>query len=270
MISSATRSLLYVLAGLYGLLAFILFAAPTWSSANFAWKVSPLVAMTMGGWCFGNAWGAFISAWRGFWPLAFGASVYLSCFGASETAVVIAFRSRLLVESPLAWLYLATLAINCVFAVVAWLEWTRRRPLLKAIGHPNGVLLNTLAVVFVLFVGFLGVYGLIAVEGMRGLNRAIFPEVLSPFTLRAFGAFYLCIALGVVPLLFARGRDNVLAHGLASYGALVAITVAAIAFIDVFDFAARPTQLIYPGIYVLVGTVVGIYLARYGVGRVPV
>ena len=60
-----------------------------------------------------------------------------------------------------------------------------------------------------------------------------------------------------------------LAHGFASYGALGFITLAAIAFIGVFDFAARPTQLIYPGIYVLVGAIVAAYLLRYGIGRVP-
>jgi hypothetical protein len=40
-----------------------------------------------------------------------------------------------------------------------------------------------------------------------------------------------------------------------------------LAFIGRFDFAHRPTQFIYIGIYVLVGAVVGVYLLRYGTGR---
>jgi hypothetical protein len=44
----------------------LLFFFPTATSAGFAWKVSPFVTMTMGGWCLGNAWLAFIAGkrWR--------------------------------------------------------------------------------------------------------------------------------------------------------------------------------------------------------------
>ena len=84
---------------------------------------------------------------------------------------------------------------SIAFAFTALVDWWQRRPLLQRVGAPNGPLLNLLIVIFILLIGFLGVYGLVAVEGMPALNRGIFPEILTPFSLRAFGAFYLCIAL---------------------------------------------------------------------------
>jgi hypothetical protein len=122
------------------------------------------------------------------------------------------------------------------------------------------------AVIFILIVGFLGLYGLLAVPGMRGLNRSIFPELLSPFSLRAFGSFYLVLALTVIPLLIVRGLGNLLNHAFAMYALIVMITVAAFVHIGQFDFANRPAQLTYIGIYIAVGVVVGIYLLRYGTG----
>jgi hypothetical protein len=133
-------------------------------------------------------------------------------------------------------------------------------------GAPTGAATAGFTLAFILLVGFLGCYGLLAVEGMRGLNAGVFPEQLSPFSLRAFGSFYLALALAVIPLLWSRGRDNVLTHGFCAYGLILFITAAALVFIDRFDFAARPTQAIYIGIYLLVGTVVGVYLLRYGTG----
>jgi hypothetical protein len=135
-----------------------------------------------------------------------------------------------------------------------------------ALGPRTGAVTIGFATAFILLVGFLGLYGLTAVPGMRGLNAGIFPELLTPFSLRAFGAFYLALALAVVPLLWVRGRDNLLTHGFAAYGLIVFITAAAFINIGAFDFAARPTQSIYIGIYLLVGGVVGVYLLRFGTG----
>ena len=62
MLSPASRWLTRILSALYAALGLILFLAPDWSAANFSWKVSPFVAMTMGGWCLGNAYFAWESA----------------------------------------------------------------------------------------------------------------------------------------------------------------------------------------------------------------
>jgi hypothetical protein len=265
MISRALQMFLYALALGYLVTGAVLFAVPTWASANFAWKISPFVAMTLGGWCLGNAWLAAIVARRNNWDSAISPILYLSLFGLFETGVLVAFRERIVFGSPLAWVYLVTVVATALFAVAALIEAVRRRP--AAVGTPTGATTFVLALIFILLVGFLGTYGLTAMPGMRGLNAGIFPEVLTPFSLRAFGAFYLALALAVIPLLWLRGRSNVLTHGFAAYGLIVFITAAAFVNIGKFDFAARPTQMVYIGIYLLVGSVVGIYLVRYGTGK---
>jgi hypothetical protein len=86
-------------------------------------------------------------------------------------------------------------------------------------------------------------------------------------SLRSFGAFYLSLALGTVPLLAMRGLATGLNHAYAHYGLLVFITAAALVFIDRFDFSGRPTQVIYIAVYVIVALVTGIALIRHGSGR---
>jgi hypothetical protein len=267
MFSPALRAAGFGLAGLYTVLGAILFVAPTLVSAHFAWSVSPLVTMTMGGWCLGNAWVAFICARRADWATMAGAVLYLSVFGLMESAVVVAFRSRLLLAHPLGWLYLATLLASCGFAVIGAIDWWRRPRGREAKGRKPFLLERTYIVIFILFVGFLGIYGLTASQGMRGLNGGIFPEVLTPLSLRSFGAFYLALALSTVPLLFFPGVRAGLNHAYAFEGLIVFITIAALVFIRQFDFVARPTQLIYLGVYLLVGVINGAYLMRLGTGR---
>jgi cation transport ATPase len=122
---------------------------------------------------------------------------------------------------------------------------------------------------FILVVGFLGCYGLLAPPGARGLNATIFPEILSMFSLRSFGVFYLTLALCTVPAFLSGRRSELLAHAFAMYGLIVFITIAAAAFPEIWRFAERPHQYIYPGIYLLVGLGAAGYLLRFGSGRVP-
>jgi len=265
--SSILRRHLDLLTVLYGVLGLILFVLPYEAAGDFAWRVSPMVTMTIGSWCLGNAWAAFVAARRGDWASALGVTVYFAAFGLLESGVVLAFHQNLMLAHPLAWLYVLALAVNCLFTIVVVIEWFRNGAVLVRSGRRLTAAEIALTLVFVILVAFLGLYGLLAVAGMRGLNAGIFPEVLSAFTLRSFGAFYLAVALAVIPLLLTRGLGNLLGHGFASYGAIVFITASAVAFIRHFDFANRPTQFIYIGIYVLVGSVVGFYLLRYGTGR---
>jgi hypothetical protein len=265
-ISSALRITLYAIAAGYTLVGAFLFVLPYWAANNFAWRVSPFVAMTIGGWCLGTAWACIVIAKRGNWFAMICPILYLALFGLFQTAIVIAFKDRLLLSNPLAWIYCATLVGTCIFAIMAAFEALRGRPLLRAIGPPMGPASIGASVLFIGLVGFLGIYGLTAVPGMRGLNASIFPEQLSPFSLRAFGAFYFALALAVIPLLFARGIGNLVSHGFAMYALLVFITLAALFFIDRFDFVGRPTQMVYIGIYLLVGVAVAAYLLHYGTG----
>jgi hypothetical protein len=263
-ISPGLRIIAYLTCAAHALTGAVLFVVPSWASEHFAWRVSPLVAMTIGGWCLGTACLAYVIAHRANWPMVVSPAVYLGAFGILETGVLVAFRTRLLLASPLAWIYVAALLLACLFAVAAAIEAWHRRPVLVQVGAPFGGTTLILTVIFILFVGFLGFYGLLAVDGMPGLNGGIFPERLSMFSLRAFGAFYLSLALGATPLLRSRGRGNVLTYGFAAYSLIVLITIAAFVFIDRFNLVAHPTQAIYIGVYLLVGAVVGIYLLRYG------
>jgi hypothetical protein len=70
-----------------------------------------------------------------------------------------------------------------------------------------------------------------------------------------------------VPLVVAPGVAPGLNHAYAFQGLIVFITIAALVFIGQFDFAARPTQLIYLGVYLIVGLINGVYLLTLGTGR---
>lgn len=266
MISSALRAFLAVIASAYGVLGAALYLAPAWASGHFAWRVSPFVAMTIGGWCLGTAFAAFVVVRRRSWPAMLSPIVYLGLFGLFQTGVLYTFRANVVLSHPLAWLYVAAVIGTAVFAIAAAVEGIRAGGLFTPLGARTDAWTVFWAVVFILIVGFLGLYGLLAVPGMRGLNRGIFPELLSPFSLRAFGSFYLALALAVIPLLVARGFGNLLNHAFAMYALLVLIVAAAFVHIGQFDFANRPTQLTYIGIYLAVGFVVGSYLLRYGTG----
>jgi hypothetical protein len=237
LLSSASRFLAGALAALYALLGAILFVAPEWASANFAWNVSPFVAMTIGGWCLGNAFVAYGAARRWRLSLVASALVYLALFGILETAVAVAFADKLRLGHWLGWLYVVTLAVNVV-AVAVWLrDIVVLRPKIEALGRSSGPGELAVGVLFILFVGFLGLYGLFAPPGGRGLNGGIFPEILSPFSLRSFGAFYLAIALTPITLFVFRGVDTVLTHMFLSWPLIFFITLAAFLNIGVFDFA---------------------------------
>ncbi len=110
MLSSSARSLTFAVAVTYAALGLLLFLAPHWAAPNFAWKVSPLVAMTIGGWCLGNAWAAYVVASRWRFSLVVSGLVYLALFGLFQSGVVIAFWPVLKLGHWLAWLYLAALA----------------------------------------------------------------------------------------------------------------------------------------------------------------
>jgi hypothetical protein len=268
MLSNLSRALTYLTALLYAVLGLLLFLLPEVLAPVFAWKVSAFVTMTIGGWCLGNAWLAFLAARRWRWDLVYSALIYLWLFGVLEALVLVLFISRLQPAHPIAWLYLAALGVNILAAVAGVIDYLRLRPALAADGPAPSGLLRGMAGVFILGVAVLGYYGLSAQIGDPGTNGGVFPEVISLFTLRSLGAFYLCLALGVVPLLWAKSRDSYLSHGLLSTGFLVFITIAAFAYWQVFDVGAHPTQWIYLAAYLVVGAATGALLWRYGTGSV--
>ncbi|MBI5932176.1 MAG: hypothetical protein HY867_00600 [Chloroflexi bacterium] len=263
MLSQTSRLLTYACAVLYFVLGGALFLLPASLAPVFAWKVTAFMTMTIGGWCLGNAWLAFLSARRWDWKVVYSTLIYLWLFGIFEIAVLFLFRDKLNLSHPIAWLYLATLLVNVLTALVGFVDWLRLRPAREHFGPQLGTGHNVAVVLFVLFVGFLGFYGMIAQSGAVGTNGGIFPELMSPFTLRSFGVFYFAIALAVTPYLRDKNLYALLHHSIASYGLIFFITIAAFAYLNLFDFSARPGGLLYFGAYLGVGIPLLFVFAKY-------
>src|SRR6266542_3049717 len=236
MLSNTSRLLTYLCAILYGILGVLLFILPEQLAPVFAWKVTAFMTMTIGGWCLGNAWLAYITARRWEWKLVYTSLIYLWLFGIGELIVLFLFRDKLKLEHPIAWLYLITLIINTLTALTGFVDYLRIRPSNELSGPTITKAQYALAIAFVIFVGFLALYGLTMQIGAPGTNAGIFPEVMSLFTLRSFGVFYFSLALAVVPYLWDRSLKAILHHSIASYGLVIFITIAAFVYIRLFNF----------------------------------
>ena len=266
MLSSLSRWLTYLLAILYAVLGFLLFLFSASLAPVFAWTVTPFMAATMGGWCIGNAWSAFFSARRWDWKLVYMALVYLWIFGIAELAVLIAFRDRLVLQHPIAWLYFITICVNALTAIVGVYDLFGLKPTRSSFGPQARAFHLVLLSGFVLIVAVLAVYGLYARIGDVGTNGGVFPEVMSLFTLRAFAAFYLSLSVSAAIGLRERNLNTLLNYGFSSYMLVIAITAAIFVYFRLFDFANQPGQLIYVGAYFLVGIPLTITILRQGTG----
>ena len=266
MLTTTSRWLTYFTAALYAILGALLFILPEQLAPVFAWKVTAFMTMTIGAWCLGNAWLAWITARRWEWRLVYSALIYLWLFGILEAGVVFAFRAKLQLGHPIAWMYLAALILNVLTAVIGFIDWLRIRPTREPFGLGIDKVQRSAVVAFIVFVGFLAGFGMIAKVGAPGTNGGIFPEVMSPFTLRSFAAFYLSLTLAVIPHLWERSRNALLHHSFASYGLVVIITIAAFVYLRLFDFAARPGGLLYFGAYLIVGIPLFFVFMKYGTG----
>lgn len=266
MLSPLSRWLTYLLAILYAVLGVLLFFLPATLAPVFAWKVTPFMTMTIGGWCLGNAWLAWISARRWQWNLVFSALIYLWLFGVGELFVLFNFHDKLLLAHPIAWLYLITLSANALAALIGFMDWLRVRPSSLSSGPSFTSFQNAALIAFIIFVGFLGLYGSNAQIGAPGTNGGIFPEVMSLFTLRSFGMFYLTLTLGVVPFLWNNNLNAILHHSLASYGLIFFITIAAFVYIRLFDFTGKPGGALYFIAYLAVGIPLLFVFRKLGTG----
>lgn len=266
MLSNTSRWLTYLTGILYAILGFLLFFLPEQFAPSFAWKVTPFMTMTIGGWCIGNAWLAWISARRWQWSLVYSTLIYLWLFGVGELLVLFNFRDKLALAHPIAWLYFITLIINTVTALAGLIDWLRLRPSLASAYPIFTAGQSAATIAFIVFVGFLGLYGLTAKVGAPGTNGGIFPEVMSPFTLRSFGMFYFTLALAVVPYLWYRNVNAILHHSIASYGLIFFITAAAFVYLGLFDFAARPGGSLYFIAYLAVGIPLLFVFRKFGTG----
>lgn len=266
MLSNTSRWLTYLTGLLYAILGFLLFFLPEHFAPVFAWKVTSFMTMTIGGWCIGNAWLAWITARRWQWSLVYSALLYLWLFGVGELLVLFNFRDKLVLLHPIAWLYLVTLIVNALTAVIGFIGWIRIHPRLASLNPAFSTGQYAATVAFILFVGFLGVYGSNAQIGAPGTNGGIFPEKMSLFTLRSFGMFYLTLALAVIPYLWNRNVNAILHHSIASYGLIVFITIAALVYLHLFEFAERPGGLLYFIAYLSVGIPLIFVFRKLGTG----
>ena len=265
MLSNTSRLLTYLASALYAVLGAVLFFLPEQFAPIFAWNVTAFMTKTIGAWCLGNAWLAFFAARRWEWGLVYPALIYLWSFGILETVVVILFRDKLQLAHPIAWTYLLTLAANILAAAFGIIEWLRIRPIQPEAEKMTG-LMRALAVGFVIFVGFLGLYGLSAQIGDFATNGEIFPEIMSLFTLRSFGAFYFSLALGMIPLMFEKNRAPYLSYGFLAIGLIVIITIAAFAYLNLFDFNEHPFSMAYFAAYLVAGLFSFYFFWKHGTG----
>src|SRR5688572_2814344 len=265
MLSNRSRLLTYVLSACYLLLGAALFLLPEQMAPVFAWKVTGFMTMTIGGWCLGNAWLAFFAARRWDWGLVYPGLVYLWTFGILEGLIVVLFRDRLQLSHPIAWLYLLTIAINVLAASLGLIDWLRLRPS-SLDGERLTGFMRFLIVSFIVFVGFLGIWGLTAQIGDRATNGEIFPEVMSLFTLRSFGAFYFALTIGMMPLLFEKQRAPFLNYAFLAFGLIVIITIAAFAYLQLFDFSRHPFGALYFAAYIVAGLLSAYLFWKYGTG----
>ena len=266
MLTGISRVLTFSCAALYAVLGACLFLLPESLSPVFAWKVTPFMTMTIGGWCLGNAWLAWMSARRWEWRLVYTGLIYLWLFGVLEIAVLLFFRDKVRLGHPIAWLYVGTLAVNGLTAIVGVADWLRIRPARERFGLETTGWQRAAAIAFVIFVAFLGIYGSVAQIGWPGTRGGIFPEEMSLFTLRSFAVFYFSLAVAAIPLTREKNRAVLLNHGIVNYGLIVFITAAAFIYGRAFNFAERPGGLLYFGAYLVVGIPLLFVFAKFGTG----
>ncbi|MDP9329885.1 MAG: hypothetical protein M3P11_04500 [Actinomycetota bacterium] len=245
-LGDVARQLTLISAAAFAVLGVILFVAPAWAATRFAWTVTPFMTMTIGAWCLGNAVVATHAArvWR--WATVHPLFVYLWSFSLLEALVLVRFHAKIVFGAALTWPYLATLALALVAAVAGVADVLRLRPSLRGEDSQAGPVLRVLWAIFAALVGFIG---LAAFVKAHATNLKVFPEPMTPFTLRAFGGFYLSLALGAAAVAMTRTLRPAIAYTSAPSTFTGLITLACLVYLHVFDLSAHHLQWIYLGAY---------------------
>jgi hypothetical protein len=249
-LSAGSRAITAGVAVLSGVLGAILFLAPGWAAPRFAWNVSELVVMSIGAWFVGNTiWAArIVRDWH--WALHASGLVYLWCFGAFELVVLLAYRSNVRADHLVAWLYLVTIALLTVAAIIGVVDVVRLRPPAEMPGRPMPAVLRILVVLFVVFVTFL--FAVAMLRPAAAVGGGVFPEDMSAFTVRSFGVYFLALVLAAIVVARRSTIEPLLAHIVGGIGITIPILLASLLHLDVFDLADHPGQWIYLGSYVVV------------------
>lgn len=252
MLAPRTRAALRIGSALYLILGLVLFAAPAWAASEFPWSVSPFVAMTIGGWMLGNGIGVWFASARGPARRVLPVLAYVAAFSAAELLIVIAFRGALDLTGLLAIPYLLTLGFTLIAAAFGILELRSTTSIVVGEEAPVEPRVRLALLGLTAFLGLLGVAGFIAGAGGLSTTGQIFPEPLTLFTVRAFAAFYVALAIGLVALFTRPGVSSAFMLGIAGVALIVPILVAALAHLSAFDFAGRPLGILYLAAYLVV------------------
>ena len=244
---------------LYSMLGAILFVAPDWSADHFGWKVNDFQAMTIGAWCLSNGALSFEAArvWR--FGTIYPVLIYLWAFAVLEIAVLTWFRDKIMFDNVLFWPYAATLGVALLAALAGVSAYLRTNPL-PAIENSAPAWLRVIWFGFFAIVTFLFVIAMAAPDA--ALDGTVFPDPLTPFTLRAFGVFYFALGLGALPLLVSRHDWRASLFYITRAEIVIAIIMfAAVVYIGRFDFT-RKGHWIYPGAYIAAAIVSAAVVAR--------
>lgn len=260
MLSRYTRVLAVVSAALFAAVGIFMFFFPRYAAAGFPWPISPLVSMTMGAWYLAAAINAFEAARRWRWPEVKGLLVFVWMFPLLELAVVVAHRAGIDPLREFTTLYVGSLCVTALAGMVGIVDWLRVLPAASGSDQRMPVWLRAFALLFVVLVGGIALYAL----GGSPRGGQVWPAILQPIAVGAFGAFYLALALAVAVLLFDRTVDAIVAFGTLGLVTIVLVLVPAVLFVDRWNFAAKPLGLLYHGAYVAVGLVTLYSVLRVG------
>ncbi|HJP89761.1 MAG TPA: hypothetical protein VJ850_12065 [Candidatus Limnocylindrales bacterium] len=269
MLAPRTRAAIRIGSLLYLALGLVLFAAPEFAASAFPWSVGSLVAMTIGGWMLGNGAALWFASAPGPASRVMPVLAYVAAFAALELLIAIAFRGALQLDALLAIPYLLTLVVSLIASAFGMLELRNSTDVIASDDAPLPTLHRRLLLGLLVFVTALGVGGFLAGDGGLSTTGRIFPQPLTLFTVRAFAAFYLALAVGIGALLLRPGIGSAMVLGIAGIALIIPILLAAILHLGAFDFAGRPLGILYLAAYavVLVPSLVFVVRHRETLGR---
>jgi hypothetical protein len=233
----------------FALLGAVIYLFSGWAAGNFAWRISPLLAMTIGAWFLGGAYIAFRSARLRAWSIVYPGLVFLGAFGLLELGVLIAHRDEVRLSSPVALGYVAALLIAALSAFV-WLgNWIKSRDReVQTVVVPHPLVIRVLAAGFVVFAAYFSLRLLSGIS--KGGN--IWPGELSLLTARSIGAFYLALGLAVLPMVWSKNLIPAVALLPAAAVIAILLIIPGVVYIELFDFQRAAGSLVFFGTYLFV------------------
>jgi hypothetical protein len=251
MLSSLSRKLTFLSGVSFFLLGLLLFIAPGWSSDNFGWKISPLVAITMGAWYLGAGAMTFVGAWFWDWSRVRSLLIFYWVFALGESVIIVLHRQALQWGSILAVPYVIILSLASIGAIISLVDWARVRPKMIPMGVPVPALVRIASAIFVVYVLLL-VWLLI--DGISP-NGKIWPGPLTLLTARAFAAIYFALTVAQFFLIFVGGMTPYEYYFPPALFLAASIEIAALIFFERWDLVNKPGQWIYHLTYLIAVTV---------------